>query len=71
MIQPGLYRHYKGKDYLVIGTAVHSETREMMVLYTPRYESDEGLVVRPLELFTDHVEVDGQQRARFSFIRSV
>ena len=27
-IQPGRYRHYKGKDYLVLGVARHSETEE-------------------------------------------
>ena len=27
-VQPGRYRHYKGKEYTVIGVALHSETHE-------------------------------------------
>ncbi len=30
---PGLYRHYKGLLYEVVGTARHSETLEPMTLY--------------------------------------
>lgn len=35
MIEPGRYRHYKGNEYEVIGTARHSETLEPMVVYRP------------------------------------
>lgn len=36
-IRPGKYRHYKGKDYEVIGVARHSETEEQMVVYRCLY----------------------------------
>lgn len=36
-IEPGRYRHYKGKDYQVIGTARHSETEEWLVVYRCLY----------------------------------
>lgn len=31
MIPTGIYQHYKGKHYRVIGTPVHTETREQLV----------------------------------------
>lgn len=69
MIAPGKYRHYKGKEYEVIGQALHSETMEPMVVYKPLYKTPdipEGtLWVRPLGMFLESVEVDGQQQPRF------
>ena len=58
-ITPGRYRHYKGNDYTVIGTARHSETLEDMVVYRPEY-GDHGLWVRPKQLFLEMVNVDGR-----------
>jgi hypothetical protein len=43
---PGLYRHYKDNPYRVIGLALHSETREWLVVYEALY-GDGGLFVRP------------------------
>lgn len=61
----GIYRHYKGKDYEVIGLARHSETEEWMVVYRPLY-GDFGLWVRPYDMFTEKVVLDsGEQVARF------
>ena len=62
----GVYEHYKGKQYLVLGVARHSETGEEMVVYVSLYEHDgPALWVRPLEMFTEEVEVGGVRRARF------
>jgi len=63
-IKPGTYRHYKGKDYQVIGTAQHSETLETLVVYKPLY-NDSGLWVRPLDMFNEDIELDGKLRPRF------
>lgn len=52
MVKPGLYRHYKGKHYEVIGVAKHSETNENMVVYRPLY-GERGLWVRPLKMFEE------------------
>lgn len=52
MLKPGLYRHYKGKHYEVIGVAKHSETNENMVVYRPLY-GERGLWVRPLKMFEE------------------
>ncbi len=45
-ISPGPYRHYKGKEYTVLGVARHSETLEELVLYRQEY-GDHSLWVRP------------------------
>ena len=34
-IEPGIYVHYKGSRYLVLGVAEHSETGEKFVIYSP------------------------------------
>jgi len=68
-IQPGTYRHYKGKDYQVIGTAQHSETLEILVVYTPLY-NDSGLWLRPITMFTEEVSIDGELIPRFRYIDS-
>jgi hypothetical protein len=64
MIEPGRYRHYKGKDYEVIGMAKHSETEELLVVYRAMY-GERGLWVRPVAMFLETVVVDGLSRPRF------
>lgn len=63
----GLYRHYKGRDYSVVGFARHSETKEIMVLYVPLY-GDGGYWVRPLAMFTESVLHEGRQVPRFRLV---
>lgn len=63
-IEPGRYRHYKGNEYTVIGTARHSETLEEMVVYRPEY-GEHGLWVRPKKMFSETVMVDGCEVPRF------
>ncbi|MCD6437742.1 DUF1653 domain-containing protein [Vreelandella sp. 21] len=62
---PGIYRHYKGSLYEVLGTAQHSENEEVLVVYRALY-GDYGLWVRPLTMFTESVNKDGQQQPRFA-----
>lgn len=64
---PGLYRHYKGMLYDVVGTARHSETLEPMTVYRALY-GERGLWVRPAAMFAETVTIDGQQRPRFEFV---
>ena len=63
-IQPGRYRHFKGKEYQVIGTAHHSETLEEMVVYRALY-GDGGLWVRPAAMWSETVDRDGYRGPRF------
>ncbi len=67
-LQAGIYRHYKGQEYLVLDVARHSETDELMVVYQPQY-GDRALWVRPLAMFTELLEIDGKQVPRFEWIR--
>ena len=66
-IRPGRYRHFKGKEYEVIGIARHSETEEAMVVYRPLY-ADHGLWVRPASMWNEEVERDGKTFRRFERI---
>jgi hypothetical protein len=66
---PGYYRHYKGKKYLAIGLAKHSETLEPLVIYISLYENETSQIwARPLEMFIDEVELDGKKIPRYKFI---
>ena len=66
-IRPGRYRHFKGNEYEVIGTAHHSETLEEMVVYRALY-GEFGLWVRPAAMWNEIVERDGKTFHRFTYI---
>jgi hypothetical protein len=63
-IKTGRYRHFKGKEYEVLGLATHSETEEAMVVYRPLY-GEGGLWVRPAKMFFETIERDGRTMKRF------
>lgn len=71
----GIYQHYKGGLYEVIGVAHHSETLEEMVVYRALYDSPEfgenALWVRPAKMFLEEVEIEGQFVPRFKFVKDV
>lgn len=69
-IKLGRYRHFKGKEYEVIGIAKHSETLEDMVVYKALYGSGE-LWVRSADMFKETVTVNGQTVKRFSYINNI
>lgn len=69
MIQTGIYQHYKGPKYEVLGLAKHSETEEALVLYRALY-GDYGLWVRPATMFQERVEVNGVSQPRFQLIEA-
>ncbi len=66
-VQKGIYRHYKGNEYEVITVAKHSETEEEMVVYRALY-GEYGYWVRPLGMFAQKVEVNGEMVDRFQFL---
>ena len=61
----GLYRHYKGLMYEVVGTVRHSESLEPMTLYRALY-GERGLWVRPAAMFNEEVVIDGVRQPRFA-----
>lgn len=69
-LELGLYRHYKGNEYRVLGVGCHSETHEYFVVYevadakpnTPR------IWIRPYHMFLETVEVEGRRVNRFQKI---
>jgi hypothetical protein len=66
-LKAGKYRHFKGGEYAVYGLAKHSETGEELVVYSPLY-GERGLWVRPLAMFMESVDWEGQLRPRFELI---
>lgn len=67
MVKIGKYRHFKGKEYEVIGIGKHSETLEEFVVYRCLY-GDYSIWIRPLAMFEETVEKDGKLIKRFEYI---
>ena len=69
MLKLGKYKHYKGNEYKVLGVAKHSETLEELVVYETLYENKTSpLWVRPLKMFIEEVEIDGNKMPRFEYL---
>jgi len=66
-IKPGRYRHFKGNEYEVLGTALDSENCQDVVLYKALY-GEQKLWVRPLHMFSEHVYKNGKFVKRFEYI---
>ncbi|OGI21911.1 MAG: hypothetical protein A2808_02045 [Candidatus Moranbacteria bacterium RIFCSPHIGHO2_01_FULL_55_24] len=69
-MQLGIYRHYKGREYLVIGIAKYEENLEDMVIYQALYD-DYTLWARKREVFEEQVDIPeaGYSGPRFQFVR--
>ena len=63
-IHPGIYQHFKGNRYEVIGIANHSETMEPMVVYRALY-GEYGLWVRPAAMWNEIVDRPDYHGPRF------
>ena len=64
----GIYKHYKGNEYKVIGVAKHSETLQELVVYQALY-GEMGLWVRPKTMFLETIQKEGKEIERFAFVR--
>ena len=69
-LKPGIYRHFKGNLYELVGIARHSETMEEMVVYRPLYGAG-GLWVRPRAMWDETVCRDGYEGPRFAYVEKV
>ncbi len=64
-VEPGMYRHFKGGEYEVIGFATHSETGEKLVIYRNIHNMSE-VWARPYSMFLETVETEGGRVQRFT-----
>jgi len=69
VFKTGVYQHYKGPKYEVLGLARHSETEEELVVYRALY-GEFGIWVRPMSMFLEEVDVNGSVRPRFSLLEA-
>lgn len=66
----GVYRHYKGQLYQVLGMARHSETEEWLVVYQALY-GERGFWLRPLSLWSEPVtQASEAPTERFTLIEA-
>jgi len=68
VIQLGTYQHYKGQKYQVLGTGIDTETKIANIVYRPLYPSKVPLWIRPFDMFTSDIVVDGVSQPRFTLI---
>lgn len=67
----GIYQHYKGMNYRLLSLAKHSETLEWLVVYECLYDNPSASIwVRPLSMFNETVEINGEVILRFKYLRS-
>lgn len=68
-VKAGVYQHYKGKYYLLLGIARHSETDEAFVVYVPLYlREGPRMSIRPYTMFFETIENNGKKVKRFTYI---
>jgi len=66
-VKSGIYRHFKGNMYRVLGIAKHSETLEELVVYQ-HLDGDKEIWARPIKIFLEEIEVEGKKIPRFKYI---
>ena len=64
----GVYRHFKGNEYEVVGLAYDSEDMRVKVVYRALY-GDRDLWVRDASMWCEYVEREGVRTRRFTLVR--
>ena len=68
-IRPGVYQHFKGDKYRVLGEIVLDGPRDKMVLYVPLYGKGEPTARNKKEFLSFvPVEFNGEPLRRFTFL---
>lgn len=69
LLPSGVYQHFKGFYVVLLGIALHTETKEKLVIYVP-LGPEEGprIKARPLGMFLEEVSVNGKKKPRFAYI---
>lgn len=67
-VKKGIYGHFKGHTYKVIGIGKHSESLEELVVYI-NTEDENDIWLRPEKMFLENVTKDGETFPRFQFIK--
>lgn len=63
-ILQGIYRHYKGGKYIILGTATHTENGKRLVVY--RDVITEKMWARPEKMFLDKLKINNRWVDRFT-----
>lgn len=71
-LEKGIYQHYKGNQYQVLGVGRDTETNDYSVVYAPLYEhsGQPDIWIRPYSMFIESVDVDGATIPRFKKIEN-
>jgi len=73
-IEPGIYKHYKGKHYKVITIEIATESLEKQVVYQALYDDKDfgtnAIWIRPLSMFSETIIIDGNEVPRFTKVSS-
>ncbi len=73
-IKPGIYKHYKGKEYKVLMIGVNTESLEKQVVYQALYNDEHfgnnAIWIRPLSMFCETITFDDKEVPRFIRINS-
>lgn len=67
-LKKGIYRHYKGGEYRILAEALNTENKQVEVIYQDLKDKNK-IWVRPKTMFLEEVEIKGEKKPRFEFLR--